>query len=396
MMQKLSPIGARNYHVIIKPAGASCNLQCAYCFYRSKTSLYPNQNLQMSEEVLECFTRQYIQSQNKSEITFTWQGGEPTLMGIDFFRKALLLQKKYCPPGVNISNSLQTNGTLLTGEWGSFLHQYNFLVGISVDGPAELHDQYRKDKNHSGSFDRVKRGVQILRNHKVEYNILACVHPGNQDKPLEVYKYFRDELKAQFIQFIPIVIPKNKTLSVNPVKFGNFMTAVFKEWLLHDIGNIFVQQFDVILSAWMKQPGVVCVHSPICDASIVVEFNGDVYCCDHFVDPQYLLGNIMNTGLSSLVNSDQYRVFQNRKSDTLTDTCKQCPYLFACFGECPKNRFDLAKRESESMHSPYLCEGYRTFFEKTAPYFRRMVEKLLQHRAPSEIMGEVKNEKLSL
>ena len=297
-----------------KPIGAICNLNCKYCFYTPKKELYPDMNTGMSDEVLEEYTRQYIDAMKIPEITFAWQGGEPTLMGIEFFKKAIKYQEKYKKPGMQIYNTIQTNGILLDDEWCQFFRENNFLVGISIDGPQELHDAYRKDKKGNPSFDQVMHGIRLMQKHGVEFNILATVNRVNADHPLEVYKFFKDEVGAKYIQFIPIVELvsedsngniKVSDESVLPEQYGKFLTTIFDEWIKNDVGEVYVQIFDAALASWVDYPPSVCIFAPTCGTAMIIEHNGDMYACDHFVDPDHLLGNIMDTKLDELVLSSK-------------------------------------------------------------------------------------------
>ncbi|MCX7916320.1 MAG: anaerobic sulfatase maturase, partial [Verrucomicrobiae bacterium] len=337
------------FHVMIKPRGPVCNLNCRYCYYLSKERLYePDDPFEMSEKVLEEFTRQYLEAQHVPQVTIGWQGGEPTLRGLEFFKRAIELQHRYRKPGQRILNALQTNGTTLTDEWCTFLHEHGFLVGLSLDGPDGLHNAYRRDKGNQPTFDRVMRGLRLLQNHHVEYNILTTVHATTADHPLEVYKFLRDRAGAQFIQFIPIVERDNATgfqegeklseRSVSGEQYGRFLIAVFDEWVRHDVGKIFVQIFDVALAAWMGQPPDLCVFQPTCGLALVLEHNGDLYACDHFVEPRHRRGNILDTPLIELVASAEQRRFGLAKRDALPQPCIECDVRFVCNGGCPKDR----------------------------------------------------------
>jgi uncharacterized protein len=343
----------------------------------------------MSDEVLEEYIRQTIEAHCIPEVTFAWQGGEPTLMGRDFFEKAMVLQKNYCRPGMVIHNTIQTNGTLLDDEWCDFFRKNRFLVGISIDGPGELHDACRTDAAGKGSFDRVMQGLALLKKHKVDYNILCTVNAVNGDHPLEVYRFFRDEVKAQFIQFIPVVerdLQSNTVtpLSVGPEQYGNFLIGVFDEWVRHDVGRIYIQHFDTALANWYGEPHGICVFSPTCGSALVIEHNGDVYSCDHFVDRDHLLGNIMKVPLIELVNNERQRQFGRNKREKLPRYCRECPVLFACRGECPKNRFVVTPDGEPGLN--YLCEGYRMFFSHIDRPMKFMVKELTANRPPSNVM----------
>jgi uncharacterized protein len=388
------------FHLMAKPTGAVCNLDCKYCFFLSKERLYPGSRFRMTDEVLETYIRQYLDAQHIPEVTISWQGGEPTLMGLDFFRRSVEFVKKYQKPNTTIQYTIQTNGTLLDDEWGAFFREHNFLVGISIDGPPELHDAYRVDKGGKPSFDRVKRGLDFLKAHNVDFNILCTVHAANGDHPLEVYRFFRDELNAQFVQFIAIVERDNQTgyqegsavtdRSVTAEQYGNFLIGIFDEWVRRDVGRVFVQLFDVALAAWVGAPPALCVFSPTCGSALAMEHTGDLYACDHFVEPNYFLGNIQETPMVELVASDEQRKFGQDKLDTLPRYCLECEVRFACHGACPKNRFITSPPgEATPDGEPglnYLCAGYRAFFNHIDRPMRIMASLLRQNRAPAEIM----------
>jgi uncharacterized protein len=379
---------------MIKPTGAICNLGCQYCFFLSKEDLYPGSRFRMSEEVLEAFTRQYIEAHRVPEVTFAWQGGEPTLMGLDFFRRAIELQRTYQKPEMVIQNTIQTNGTLLDDEWGQFLHEHNFLVGISIDGPRELHDAYRVDKGGKPTFDKVMQGLEFLKEHKVEFNILCTVHAANGNHPVEVYRFFRDGLGARFIQFIAIVERENETgfqeghtvtkRSVKPKQYGSFLSGVFDEWVKRDVAQVYVQMFDVALGAWYGQGSAACVFAPTCGTATALEHTGDLYTCDHFVEPNYYLGNIMEQPMAELVGGEVQRRFGRDKRDKLPSYCRECEFLFACHGGCPKNRFVTTPKGEDGLN--YLCAGYKIFFNHVDLPMRIMTSMLRQNRAPAEVM----------
>lgn len=387
-----------------KPHGPVCNLDCTYCYYLEKKKLYPDAgNFRMSDELLESFTRQYIESQDITEVTFTWQGGEPTLMGIDFFRKAVEFQKKY-GNGKKIENAFQTNGTLINEDWCRFLKENNFLVGISVDGPREIHDCYRKNMAGRASFDEVIRAIQLFRKHRVEFNTLTTVHSGNSNKPLEVYNFLKSE-GSGFIQFIPIVERKwqsaganDLTLagpeintevsvtdwSVKPDDYGKFLITIFDEWVRNDVGKIFVQLFDVTLANWVGEAAGLCVFSETCGNAMVLEHNGDLYSCDHFVYPHHKLGNIFETTLRAMAQSVQQFTFGNDKLLRLPAYCIDCEYRFACHGECPKHRFEFTPDGQRGLN--YLCGAYKMFFSYVHPYMQYMGDELAARRPPANVM----------
>jgi len=377
------------FHLMAKPGGSRCNLSCQYCFYLGKGELYPGSRFRMSDDVLEEYIRQTIEAHCIPEVTFAWQGGEPTLLGRDFFEKAMLLQKKYCRPGMVIQNTIQTNGLLLDDAWCELFRKNRFLVGISIDGPRELHDACRTDVAGKGTFNRVMQGLALLKKHKVDYNILCTVNAVNGDHPREVYRFFRDEVKAQFIQFIPVVErdPRSGTVtpfSVGPEQYGKFLIGVFDEWVRHDVGRIYVQHFDTALANWYGEPHGICVFSPTCGSALVIEHNGDIYSCDHFVDRDHLLGNIMTVPLIELVNTDRQRRFGHNKREKLPKYCRECPVLFACRGECPKNRFVVTPDGEPGLN--YLCEGYKLFFSHIDRPMKFMAKELTANRPPSNVM----------
>ena len=383
------------FHLLAKPTGAICNLACQYCFFLSKEALYPGSRFRMSDELLETYIRQLIESHRVPEVTVAWQGGEPTLMGLDFFRRSIEYQAKYRKPGITIRNTIQTNGTLLDDEWCAFFKEHDFLVGISIDGPRELHDAYRVTKGGKPTFDRVMQGLRLLQKHGVEYNVLTTIHAANAAHPLEVYRFLRDEAGARFIQFIPIVERENgigfpngtrvTERSVTAEQFGRFLIAVFDEWVRRDVGRVFVQMFDVALANWVGVPPGLCVHSPTCGTALALEHNGDVYSCDHFVEPEHLLGNINDRHLVDLVASERQRRFGRAKLDTLPRYCRECSVRFACHGGCPKDRFVETPDGEPGLN--YLCAGYKAFFQHIDRPMRIMAGLLLQGRAPAEIMG---------
>jgi uncharacterized protein len=378
------------FHVMLKPRGPVCNLGCAYCYYLSKEGLYPGSDFCMSDEVLESFTRQYIAAQRAPEVTFGWQGGEPLLMGLDFFRRAVALQETHRKPGTRIVNALQTNGTLLDDDWCRFFREHNFLVGLSLDGPREAHDAYRVDKGGRPTFDRVMAGLALLKEHAVEFNILATVHAANADRPLETYRFLRDEAGARFIQFIPIVQREGGGVSAQSVtaeQYGGFLIAVFEEWVRRDVGRVFVQIFDVALAAWVGARPGLCVVEETCGRALVLEHNGDLYACDHFVEPHCRLGNILQTPLVELVGSEQQRRFGLDKRDALPEACRVCEVRFVCHGGCPKNRLQGLN---------YLCEGYKMFFHHIDESMRFMAAELEARRPPANIMHHLVQQEAEL
>lgn len=382
------------FHIMTKPRGAICNLDCEYCYFLSKENLYPGSDFRMSDELLEIYTRKYIETQRVPEVNFAWQGGEPTLMGLDFFHRAVELQGKYRRPGMTIRNSLQTNGLLLNEEWARFFAQNNFLVGISLDGPPELHDAYRKDKGGKPTHARVMKAIELLRQYQIDFNILCCVHAANAVRPLEVYSYLRDEVKTSFIQFIPIVERENETgfqegtrvtrRSVSPRDFGQFLISIFEEWARKDIGRVFVQIFDVCLGVWLGEPSSLCVHSETCGLGLALEHNGDLYSCDHFVEPRYHLGNIRDQDLLPLVGSKQQVQFGQAKKTDLPRYCHECEVRFMCNGGCPKDR--IRRTPSGEPGLNYLCEGYKAFFTHIDEKMKLMAAMVKMGRPPADLM----------
>jgi len=394
----MAPLTHRGFHVMAKPVGAQCNLNCAYCFFLSKQSLYPGSNFRMSDEVMESYIRQTIQAQNTPEITIAWQGGEPTLMGIEFYRSAVEIAKRYQKPRTTIQHTIQTNGILLDHAWCEFLREHHFLVGISLDGPRELHDAYRRDKGGRGTFDRVVSAVQLMHREGVEFNVLCTIHAVNSPHPLTVYRFFRDDLSVRHIQFIPVIEPIDDhgdhavpqawcvtDRSVTPARFGQFLTEVFDEWVHHDVGKVFVQMIDGVLASWVCGSSSLCIFRPVCGDGVALEHNGDLYCCDHFVEPQHLLGNILCIPLVQLLTSEQQRRFGEDKSNTLPRYCRECGFVFECYGECPKNRLILTPDGEPGLN--YLCAGLKAYFRHVDPYMRIMAGLLRQGHPAGEIMG---------
>src|SRR5574344_778184 len=401
-MAIISPF-SKPLYVMVKPAGAVCNLNCTYCYYLEKNKLYKNvstpQREILSEDLLEEFIRQYIGAQTQSQIIFTWHGGEPLMRPMSFYRKVMALQQKYAR-GRWIDNCLQTNGTMLTDEWCQFLKDNQWLVGVSVDGPREYHDAYRRSRGGTPSFERVMHGIELLKKYGVEWNAMAVVNDLNSEHPLEFYRFFK-EIGAHYIQFSPIVerfsmsggerhlaAPSEQgemaTFSVTAEKWGNFLCTLFDEWVRQDVGKYFIQLFDAALACWVgEQPGV-CLFSKYCGHAGVMEHNGDVYSCDHFVFPEYKLGNIRTETLTEMMYGKRQQEFGERKQSTLPTTCRNCQYLFACNGECPKNRF--LRTENGETGLNYLCAGYHRFFEYIAPYMDFMKNEWLHQRPPANVM----------
>lgn len=385
-----------------KPVSAMCNLACKYCYYLEKTNLYKDNKSKyvMSDSLLEKFIEEYINSQTMPQVLFTWHGGETLMRPLSFYQKVVELQKKYAN-GRIIDNCIQTNGTLLNDEWCEFFHNNHWLVGVSIDGPQDFHDEYRKNKQGKPSFVKVMQGINLLKKHQVEWNAMAVVNDYNADYPLEFYHFFK-ELECHYIQFTPIVerihlhsdgrhlanvLQKGEKLadfSVTPEQWGNFLCTLFDEWVKNDVGKYFIQIFDATLANWMgAQPGV-CTMAPTCGHAGVIEFNGDVYACDHFVFPEFKLGNIYEKSLIEMMYSDKQSRFGLQKRNALPAQCKTCKYLFACNGECPKNRFLTTENGESGLN--YLCKGYYQFFDHVAPYMDFMKKELLAERTPANVM----------
>ena len=382
------------FHVLAKPTGAICNLDCKYCFFLSKEMLYPGSRFRMADEVLEAYIRQYIKAQQVPEVSIAWQGGEPTLMGLDFFRRSVAYAQKYKKPRMSIQYSMQTNGTRLNDEWCEFFREHNFLIGLSLDGPPEMHDAYRVDKSGNPTSAQVIQAARLMQKHKVEFNILTTVHAANADYPLAVYRFLRDEIGTHFMQFIPIVERDNETgfqegnrvtdRSVTAEQYSQFLMTIFDEWVRRDVGRIFVQLFDVALGAWIGQPGGLCVFATTCGHALALEHTGDLYACDHYVEPNYLLGNIKDTPMIELVASDQQRKFGQDKLDTLPQYCRACEVRFACHGCCPTNRFIYTTSGTPGLD--YLFAGYNASFPPIDEPMRMMAALLRQKQAPAQIM----------
>jgi len=405
MATKFSP---PRIHVLSKPTGATCNLGCSYCFFLDKEMLYPNSKFRMTEDVLEDYIRQLIESHRSREVTIAWQGGEPTLMGVDFYRKAIEYQEKYRKSGMVFENTMQTNGTLLDDEWCVFLKENNFLMGISIDGPAHLHDANRVDKGGQPTFDRVMEGLRLLQKHEVDYNILVTVNRQNADYPKELYRFLRDEAGTEWIQFIPVVERVNpdglslyqegeivSPRSVLPEQFGRFMIQVFEEWVNNDVGELFVQTFEATLRNFMGMPSSgMCVFEKTCGLGLALEHKGDLYSCDHFVEPKYLIGNIQEEHMIDLVTSDQQRQFGLDKLDTLPKYCRECEVRFACHGECPKNRF-IATPDGEPGLN-YLCAGWKAFFKRVDGPMKLLGTLLRTGRPAGDVMEILKKDEPAL
>ena len=386
------------FHLLAKPTGAACNLDCAYCFFLDKEALYPGSRFRMSDATLELYIRQLVESHQADTVNIAWQGGEPTLMGLDFYRRAMALAEKYRRPGMKYLHTMQTNGTLLDDEWAAFFKQHDFLIGISIDGPRDVHDVYRVDKGGRPTFDRVMRGLRLLQKHGVEHNVLTAVNGVNADYPLEVYRFLRDDAGATWMQFIPVVerigadgpalLQEGMRVSeraVGPDQFGRFLCDVFDEWVRRDVGRIFVQTFEATLRNWlgMRTSGM-CVFNETCGAGPALEHNGDLYSCDHFVEPNHLLGNIRNEHMIEMVASPRQLKFGRDKRDSLPRCCLECDVRFACHGECPKNRFIPAPDGEPGLN--YLCAGFKEFFHHVGFPMKLMAGLMRRGRDAREVM----------
>jgi len=403
------------FHMMTKPIGAICNLDCSYCYYLEKEKMFPaGEQFRMSDATLETYVRQFIDSQPGNDVAFAWQGGEPTLLGLDFFRKAVRLQEAY-RGRKNVSNILQTNGTLLDDDWCQFFTDHNFLIGLSVDGPRELHDIYRVDKRRKPTFDRVMRGLDLLQQHKTKFNTLTVVNRKNSEQPIAVYNFLKS-IGSTFFQFIPLVErnpshaakvmgfdlnlppspehPDDRSpvteWSVRPDEYGTFLTSIFDEWVRHDVGSIFVQVFDVTLGNHMRIGSSLCIFSETCGNALAMEHNGDVFSCDHYVYPEYRIGNIHEASLMNLVDSKRQKKFGADKKDTLPRYCIDCDVRHLCNGECPKHRFIKTPDGEAGLN--YLCRGYKRFFHHVTPYMETMASLLRQQRPPAEIMNIVRRQ----
>lgn len=400
-------------HVVAKPIGPACNLDCVYCFYLEKQALFgAGERYRMPDAVLAAFIGRYISSQPTPVVEFVWQGGEPTLLGLDFFRRVVELQRPFAQ-AKTITNSLQTNGTLLDDEWCRFLKQHNFMVGISLDGPREIHDRYRRDRQGEGSFDAVIRGLQLLQKHRVEYNVMAGVARETARRPLEVYRFFKDE-GVEFIQFVPIIerLPgaaeqefglslagpaflgrEEPNMAVTPwtvlpEEYGDFLITIYEEWVRKDVGTTFVMNFEWALNAWLGNPSPVCIHARQCGRALAIEHNGDLFACDHHVYPQFKLGNILTDDLHGMVEASLQSGFGVCKESALPRRCRECEVLAACQGGCPKHRFAMSPYDEPGLH--YLCAGYRKFFRHIRKYLRAMTTLMENGFPASRVMEAIK------
>jgi uncharacterized protein len=415
---QVAAVAPPRFHLLSKPSGSTCNIDCKYCFFLSKEALYPNEKHRMSAATLEAYIRQLLESHRDPEVTVAWQGGEPTLMGVDFFRRSMELVERFRRPGQRVVHTFQTNGIALDDEWCAFLKEHQVLVGLSIDGPRDIHDRNRVTRGGKGTFDLVLKGWQHLRKHGVDFNILCTVNAANQHHGRRVYQFFRDELEATWMQFIPIVEratpetlelanlgwrerPQEKRLlytqagslvterTVGGEQYGQFLVDIFDEWVRRDVGKVYVQLFDVTLEAYFGRHRL-CIHAPTCGYGPALEYNGDVYSCDHFVEPNFKLGNIHETHLLELVASPAQRKFGLDKRDTLTKQCQECEVRALCNGGCPKDRFALSKDGEPGQN--YLCEGLYRFFTHTRPAMMYMGRMVSEGRAPAEVMGWYKAE----
>lgn len=406
------PHAPRSFHVLAKPSGAICNLDCTYCFFLSKELLYPGDRFRMADDLLRTYIRQLLESHRGGDVVIAFQGGEPTLMGVDFFERAVAYARELARPDQTLQFTLQTNAVLINDKWASFLRRHDFLVGVSIDGPREMHDAYRVDKQGRGTFDRVMAGLEHLQSHGVDVNVLCTVNAANQDHPLEVYRFFRDELRLNFMQFIPIVErATSDTLtianrgwgdgnrsrplyvnhgssvtdrSVGSAQWGEFLSTIFREWVRRDVGDVFVTHFEAALASWLGVPPAMCIFQETCGTALALEHNGDLYSCDHYVEPDFKLGNIRETHMVDLVASPQQVAFGRAKRDSLPRQCRECDVRFACQGECPRNRF-LATEDGEPGLN-YLCAGYLRYFHDIDREMSMMASLLRAGRDAPDIM----------
>ena len=402
----------RPFHLMAKPAGPDCNLACKYCFYLEKEVLFHEQKIhRMNDEVLESYIKQYCESQNTPELLFAWQGGEPTLMGVEFFEKAVALQRRYSA-GRPVQNAFQTNGTLLDNEWCKFLAKEKFLIGLSLDGPRHIHDKFRIYRGGQPTFDRVMKSLKLMKAHRVDFNTLTCVTKQNAQYATEIYDFLKST-GSTFLQFIPIIERKPDDAAerlglqlamppdllaedtddrvmpwtVQPEQYGDFLIEIFDEWVRNDVGNVFVQIFDVMLNGWMDMPPPLCVFAERCGDAMIIEHNGDLYSCDHFVYPDYRLGNILEAPMTDLTAAEKQRKFGSDKFDKLPDYCRKCDVMFVCHGECPKHRFIATPDGQPGLN--WLCAGYRKFLHYIDPYMRTMAQLIRNQRPAAEIMSMV-------
>ena len=406
-------VAPARFHLLAKPTGATCNLDCTYCFFLSKEALYPDSAFRMDDATLDAYIEQLLDAHRTPEVTIAWQGGEPTMMGLDFYRRAVELAQRHKRPGQRIEHTMQTNAVLIDDEWAAFFAEHGFLIGVSIDGPREIHDTYRVNRGGAGTFDQVMKGWEALGRHEVAANVLCTLHAANADQPLEVYRFFRDDLGAEFLQFIPIIERATATTlpvanegwheraggerllytqmgslvtdrSITARQYGRFLIEVFEEWVRRDVGRVFVQMFDATLGAQMNMYSL-CIHAPTCGDALALEHNGDLYSCDHFVEPDFKLGNIHEDRMLDLVASPRQRGFGTDKRDSLPRYCLECPVRYACNGGCPKDRFIETPDGEAGLN--YLCEGYQAFFRHVEAPMREMASFLRRGGYADEIMG---------
>lgn len=396
-------------HVMAKPTGSVCNIDCHYCFYLEKEALYPErqQHWKMSDKTLEKYIRQHIAAQASEQVVFAWQGGEPTMMGVEFFRRVISLCETY-GQGRQIQHALQTNGMLMNDEWAAFFAEHHFLIGLSLDGPQPLHDRYRVTRSGNGTHERVMKALALLKQYDVAFNTLTVVGKHNVAHAVEVYQFLL-QAGSRYIQFIPLVerlstsddsllhlvMPGESAAKLAPWtvpawQYGEFLNQIFDIWVQRDVGRVSVQMFDVAMAAWNQEPSVLCVHAETCGHAFALESNGDVYNCDHFVYPEYLLGNIHQQDIHTLNQSEQAIAFGNNKKATLTQDCQHCEYLFACHGGCPKHRFSVSP-DGAPRHN-YLCAGYKHFFNHVKPQMK-LIQDLLQAGYPAETIMQIRAQK---
>ena len=404
----------RHFQALLKPAGGTCNLDCKYCFFLSRELLYPGHRFRMADDLLDTYIRQLLEAQPGPDVTLAWHGGEPTLMGLEFFRRSIERVAKHRRPGTRVAHTIETNGVEIDDDWCAFFRTHNFIVSVTLDGPPEMHDVYRVDRHGQPTCERVMRAIRLLQKHGVDFNIVTTVHAANADHPLEVYRFLRDEVKTRFVHVIPVVERVTDVLlplvndgwsnhgddrrplhldkgdmvtkrSITAEQWGTFLIQVFDEWLAHDVGTVFVQMFDAAVASWIGAPATMCIFAETCGDVVSVEHNGDVYSCDHFVEPTHLLGNICKTHLLQIVSSDAQKTFGAGKRDTLPRYCRDCTVRFACHGECPKNRFITTPDGEPGLN--YLCAGYKAFFTHIDRPMRLIVDLLRQGRYADEAMA---------
>lgn len=388
--------GPASFNIMLKPAGSRCNLACKYCYYLDKADIYGGREPVMSDEMLETVVREYIAANEVPEVTFNWHGGEPLVLGLDFFRRAVELERKYAA-GKKINNTVETNGVLLNQEWADFFAQNDFLVGISIDGPRDIHDKFRRDRGGAPTFDKVLHGVEILRSAGVEFNAMSTVNAASEGRGAEVYQFLKS-LGTRYLQFMPVVEHVKGGRIVDPSEpgaqiapwsvsasaFGRFLCDIFDQWVRNDVGRYFVGQFDAALASWCRVSPGICAFGETCGGNAVIEHNGDVYPCDHFVYSKYKLGNIADNTIPEMMASDAMVRFGIDKRNSLPSACRQCQWRFACNGECPKHRFNRTERGETGLNA--LCAGYKMFYSHVAPYMDVMKQLLSQGLSPAGVM----------